>query len=183
MESLQGHFLVAAPYQLDPNFVQTVILVVQHTNRGAFGLILNCPTNGKGGIFWERVSKHYCLDGHPLYFGGPVTGPLMAVHTDPSNGQVEVLPDVFFTAKDEHIAAIVRQDEHPYKIFVGYVGWGPQQLDYEVEQGVWRASMADLAHVFSTREDLWDNLSKHILEAVFQEMFHIKYVPQDPLLN
>ena len=43
MNSLQGHLLVAVPHQLDPNFVETVILVVAHTNRGAMGVILNRP--------------------------------------------------------------------------------------------------------------------------------------------
>ena len=43
MKSLQGHFLVAAPHQLDPNFVRAVILVVGHTQRAAFGVIVNDP--------------------------------------------------------------------------------------------------------------------------------------------
>ena len=43
MKSLQGHFLVAAPHQLGPNFVEAVILVVEHADHGAFGVIVNCP--------------------------------------------------------------------------------------------------------------------------------------------
>ena len=48
-KSLQGHFLVAAPQQLDPNFVEAVILVVEQADRGAFGVIVNCPGTGTKG--------------------------------------------------------------------------------------------------------------------------------------
>ena len=63
MNSFQGHFLLAAPHQLDPNFVEAVILVVEHSNRGAFGLILNGPAKRAavsrhttpGGVSAERL--------------------------------------------------------------------------------------------------------------------------------
>jgi putative transcriptional regulator len=184
MESLQGHFLVAEPQQRDPNFVQTVVLVVQHTDQGAFGLIVNRPVSVSRGALWRRVSMQYCNGGRQLlYFGGPVTGPVMAVHTDPSLAEIEVLPDVFFTGKDEHILALIEQTEHPYKVFLGYAGWGPQQLEYEVAQGAWRTVPANATYVFSTRRDLWHEVSKHILDAVLQSMFHIRHIPEDPLLN
>ena len=50
MNSLQGHLLLAGPHQLDPNFVETVILVVEHADRGAFGVIVNCPRDRHDGI-------------------------------------------------------------------------------------------------------------------------------------
>ena len=82
MKSLQGHFLVAAPHQLDPNFVEAVILVVKYGDRGAFGVIVNCPRDRHEGISQPRITKPRWPEGSGLYFGGPVAGPLMAVHTD-----------------------------------------------------------------------------------------------------
>ena len=61
MKSLQGHFLVAAPHQLDPNFVEAVILVVEHADRGAFGVIVNCPRDrherSRGNAVPSRVGR------------------------------------------------------------------------------------------------------------------------------
>ena len=80
MKCLQGHFLVAAPGQLDPNFAETVILVVEHTDRGALGVVINrlgdhadrifCRSNGRtaspGG---ERLLRR--RPGHRSAHGGP----------------------------------------------------------------------------------------------------------------
>ena len=57
MKSLQGYFLVATPHQLDPNFVETVILVVEHADRGAFGVIVNCPGNRQEGTSPQRSTR------------------------------------------------------------------------------------------------------------------------------
>ncbi|MGA2616781.1 MAG: YqgE/AlgH family protein [Thermoguttaceae bacterium] len=184
MDTLQGHLLVAAPHQLDPNFARTTALVVQHTDRGAFGLIVNCRERERPGLFWQRAPKRRRLVGRRRpYFGGPVAGPLMAVHTDPFLAEIEILPDVFFTANEKHILTLVRQLQQPYKVFAGYVGWGAQQLDLEVAQGIWRSMPATADYVFSARTDLWDELSRQIFELVLHSVFHIKHIPQDPLLN
>jgi putative transcriptional regulator len=182
MNSLQGHFLVAAPHQLDPNFVESVILVVQHMPRGAVGLILNCPASEKD-IPWRRMAGLHGLKRRPLFFGGPVTGPYMAVHTNPEQADLEVLADLYFTARGKHIAALADDFEHPYKLFLGYTGWGPGQLDYEVSQGVWRTMPGKTVYVFSAREDLWQKLSRHVAESAMQSMLHVRHIPHDPLVN
>jgi putative transcriptional regulator len=183
MESLQGHLLVAAPHQLDPNFVQTVVLVVQHMTRGAFGLIVNCPASQRSGVFWERLTRQYCTGKQQLHFGGPVTGPLMAVHTDPRRAEIEILPGLFFTAKADNLLALAQRRKHAYKLFVGYTGWGPRQLEYEVDLGVWRTVPAMLQDVLSNREALWDDLSRRILRSMLQTVLHVRYIPADPWVN
>ena len=123
MKSLQGHFLVAAPQQLDPNFVEAVVLVVEHAEHGAFGVIVSCPSNGLEGISQRRSTKPRWSEGPRLHFGGPVTGPLMAVHTDEVFGELEVLPGVFFAGREKNVLALMRSREQPCKVFAGYVGW------------------------------------------------------------
>ena len=141
MNSLQGHLLVAVPHQLDPNFVETVILVVAHTNRGAMGVILNRPKPQRRQPLWQRRTRRQ--PGKPaLYFGGPVTGPLMAVHTDPSHSEMRIMPGVFFSGKKENVLAALRNKRQLCKLFLGYVGWGPRQLEYEVQIGVCASSPA-----------------------------------------
>ncbi len=183
MNSLQGHFLVAAPHQLDPNFAETVILVVRHSNRGALGLIVNRPQPRGGRPLWQRKFQRRDPGNTNLYFGGPVTGPLMAVHTAPALADVNILPGVFFSGSKKHVLAVLRGRKCPYRLFAGYVGWGPRQLEYETEIGVWRVLPATRAQVFSRSESLWQELLMQASRLQLQALLHIHYVPADPRLN
>jgi putative transcriptional regulator len=182
MQSFQGHFLVAAPHQLDPNFVEATILVVEHTNRGAFGVIVNSA--GEESSRLQQRNGRWCSpEKLRFFFGGPVTGPLMAVHTKAFLGERQVLPGVFFSGQEKNVLALMRQAKQPYKIFFGYAGWGPGQLDSEVAQGIWRVVPATSEQIFSEDSDLWERLSRQASRLQLRMMFNIKHIPADPLLN
>jgi len=182
MNSFQGHFLVAAPHQLDPNFVKATILVVEHTNRGSFGVIVNGA--GKESSRLQQRNGSWCSPERlRLFFGGPVTGPLMAVHTMASLGERQFLPGVFFSGQERNVLTLMRQPQQPCKIFFGYAGWVPGQLDYEVEQGIWRVVPATPEQIFSEDDDLWEQLSRQASRLQLRIMFNIKHIPADPLLN
>jgi len=81
MKSLQGHLLIASPTLLDPNFRKSVVLLVQHNEEGAMGLVLNRPTETKLCEAWTQVAETDCASDASLNLGGPCEGPLMALHT------------------------------------------------------------------------------------------------------
>jgi putative transcriptional regulator len=182
MNSLQGHFLVAAARHLDPNFVKTAILIVRHSQRGAFGVIVN-DTRRESLRSPQRNSRWRSASRVKLCFGGPVTGPLMAVHTHASLGERQLLPGVFFSSKEKNVLPLMGQAEYACRVFTGYAGWGPGQLDYEVEQGIWRVVPATPEQIFSDSHDLWQRLSQQASRLQLRTMFHIKHIPLDPLLN
>ncbi len=182
MNSFQGHFLVAAPHQLDPNFVKATILVVEHTNRGCFGVIVN-SAGEESSRFQQRTCRWCSPEKLRFFSGGPVTGPLMAVHTKASLGERQLLPGVFFSGQEKNVLALMRQAGQPCKIFFGYAGWGPGQLDYEVEQGIWRVVPATPEQIFSRDGDLWEQLARQAARLQLRIMFNIKHIPADPLLN
>ncbi len=182
MQSVQGCFLVAAPWQHDPNFMETVILVVEHSARGAFGVILNCPRERQQISRQKRRTAAF-LSRARMFSGGPVTGPLMAIHGDRAFAEHEILPGVFFAGKEENVLPLVRQSEHPYKIFTGYTGWGSGQLEYEIEQGLWRAIPATADQIFCISDTLWERLSRQVFEIQVQSLFRIGHIPQDPQWN
>jgi putative transcriptional regulator len=182
MNSYQGHLLVAAHQQLDPNFVEAVILVVGHTNRGAFGVIVNRPRE-EGRRLQQRNYRWCFRERLRFCVGGPVTGPLMAVHTKAPLGERQFLPGMFFSAKEKNVFALMWQAEQPCKMFMGYAGWGPGQLDDEVRRGIWRVVPATPAQVFSEDRDLWEQLSRQASGLQLRTMFNINYIPADPLLN
>jgi putative transcriptional regulator len=182
MKSLQGHFLVAAAQQLDPNFAQAVILVAGHTERAAFGVIVNAPSEKRGRL---PRPKPICFPDTQarLFCGGPVTGPLMALHMKAFLGERQLLPGVFFSRKERNVLRLMWRAERQCKIFTSYAGWGPGQLDYGVEQGIWRVVPATPEQIFSDASDLWEQLSRQVSRLQLWTMLNIKHIPADPLLN
>ena len=183
MSFLGGNLLLAAPHELDPNFVDTVILVVEHSERGVVGLILNRPREASRRFFQEgRVAQPFPAK-MKLYFGGPVTGPIMAIHTEASMAERGVLPGVYFSSNETTIRALVQQAKRPFKVFTGYAGWTPGQLKKEIELGVWRVVPGTAEAVFSNNSQLWQNLYRRGFELQLREMLALKYLPADPMLN
>jgi len=181
MNSLESHFLIAAPQLLDPNFVKTVVLIIQHTDQGALGLVLNRPTSKTVKELWSEVGDAHCQSEHPVYLGGPVSGPLMAIHADRSLAEMEILPGVFFAAKKASLDELVDRDDD-CKLFVGHAGWGPGQLDAEIEAGGWLIAPAAPEYVFYDGDDLWDTVMS-LTGTNLAEMLNIKQVPDDPSVN
>jgi len=80
MESIEGKALVASPYLTERNFFRSVVYILRHDEDGAFGLILNRPTELTVGDLMERFLDNPHTNPEPIYNGGPVEGPLLVVH-------------------------------------------------------------------------------------------------------
>jgi putative transcriptional regulator len=182
MDCFHGQFLVAGSRQLDPNFARTVVLVVGHSSRGAFGVVMN-GTVRQSARLGQGNTPRFPRGKARLFLGGPVTGPLMAVHTRAEFGEWRLVPGVFFSRKEKNVLALLRRAERPCKLFAGYAGWGPGQLEQEVQQGTWRVVPATPAQIFAGSGDLWQQLSREASRLQLRLLFNIKHVPADPLLN
>jgi putative transcriptional regulator len=183
MDSLKGSFLVASPQLRDPNFVRTVVLLVHHSDDGAFGVVLNRPTESTIKELWEKVGQSPCESDQPVHLGGPVSGPLMAVHSDASLAEMEIVPGVYFAAQREHLEKLVQQHEHDFRFFVGHSGWGEGQLESELKEGAWLTIPATPEFVFYHEEDLWRKVKDTIGQTMLGDMLKLKHVPQDPSMN
>ena len=156
MQSLKGHLLVAGPGLQDPNFSRTVVLVGEHSDEGAMGVILNRPSNA---TVTETVPELETLvDGSEVvHVGGPVQPSAIVVladFVDPDRAGVLVVESVGF------LPAEVEPDElgelKQVRVFAGYAGWGPSQLDTELEEGSWIVEPALAEDVFTLApDDLW----------------------------
>jgi putative transcriptional regulator len=182
MKSLQGQLLIASPKLFDPNFFRSVVLLVQHTEAGALGLVLNHPLEMTINDAWGQVSEMPCEASGFLHQGGPCEGPLMVLHTDGSIPEMPVLPQVFFTTDRDDIQQLVTQNHSKMKFFVGYAGWSPGQLESELEEGGWLMTPAANKHIFGDGEELWPALMKEISEAIFANL-NPKVIPEDPSTN
>ncbi|EAQ81478.1 YqgE/AlgH family protein [Blastopirellula marina] len=184
MQSLQGQLLIASPHLPDPNFLRTVVLMVQHDEEGALGLVLTRPTELTMAAMWREIAGEEIADENLVFLGGPVQGPLMAIHSHAPCQEIEILPGVYFSSDKENIEKLVREDHEPKRIFIGYSGWGEQQLEAEMEAGGWLLLPAEAAHVFTTDvERLWKDVTGKIGADIMRSTLHLKGMPTDPTMN
>ena len=182
MLCLQGHLLVSAP-ELPDVFEHSVILLVRHNEEGAFGLILNRTTDTKVREIWSKVSESECLTGEPLRVGGPVEGPLMALHGEEFLMEMEVIPGVYFSANRDKLEQLAVKPDDPARYFVGYAGWSAGQLENEIKRGSWQTLPARPDHVFESDERLWELVRREIADYILRAQLHIKHVPPDLRMN
>ena len=182
MRSLAGHLLIAIPDLGDPNFSKTVVMVFQHSDEGASGVILNRPSDVTISTVWEEVADEPCDCEEVVNIGGPVQGPLIALHASLAYAETPVIPGVFISLSREHLNELVSQTDQPFKIFSGYSGWGPGQLESEIDQGGWLTLAADSEHVFDTPDGLWRQVCDQIGNEVLKP-FLGKHLPENPSLN
>lgn len=183
MRSIEGCLLAASPHLPDPNFAGTVVLIIHHNEEGAFGVVLNRPSDHTVKDVWDAVGDHACESHQVLNLGGPIGGPLMAIHTEPSLSETEILPGVYFSARREALEELVQSDDQPFLIFSGYSGWGEGQLERELSSGDWLLTAATLEYIFHDSESLWQTVAKHIGDEILFSSLHIKHVPDDPSMN
>ena len=167
--SLTGQLLVAAPSMGDPRFERTVILIVQHGPTGAVGIVINKPIGERplASLFEELGQKGGDLAGAVRIFsGGPVQPELgFVVHSaDYHRPETVAINDRLSMTSSIEILRDIGKRKGPVKILVafGYAGWGPDQLEREIEERAWGTAEADPTLVFDEdRENLWDDAWKH----------------------
>ena len=157
MKSLRGSLLAATPDLLDPNFAGTVLLLLEHNDAGAVGVVLNRPTEATVSDVAEQVLDEPFAWEKPIGLGGPVTGPLMALHTEKALADQEVFPGLYSTAEAKRIEALLRARTEPSVLLANYAGWGGGQLERELAEGSWLVLPATVDVVLSGDPDnLWD---------------------------
>lgn len=182
MKSLTGKLLVASPKLRDPNFFQTVVLMIQHESQGALGLILNRPSDHTVKQAWELLGNS-CPCEEPIYIGGPVPGPVLAVHTYEELADQMVLPGLFVTGQNHSFEDLFLRDAQHYRFFSGNSGWASGQLEAEMQVGGWLTTSALIDDVFSDYETLWKTVTTRIGLNIAAPGIHPDQLPPDPSMN
>ena len=156
MDSLRGHLLIAGPGLVDPNFWRTVVLVGEHSEEGALGVVLNRTSETPVD---EAVPELAALVGGmgDVHVGGPVQPSAIVVLADfaePADVDALVVESVGFLPAEvdpDSLGPLRRA-----RVYVGYAGWGPGQLDDELDEGSWIVEPALADDVFTAEpEALW----------------------------
>jgi putative transcriptional regulator len=180
MESTQGKLLLASPKLVDPNFAQTVVLMVQHNEQGALGLVLNRPLRITVRQACEQSLGEACDVEGLLHQGGPCEGPLMVLHANEMSKDADVLPGLFFTTEKSKIESLLKQQISSARYFVGYSGWTAGQLEAEMEMNSWVIADAQAAHVFEEPANLWAKLMR---QRLLEPWIDPSQIPDDPSVN
>ena len=159
----RGMFLVASRTLVDPNFSESVVLLLEYDAKGALGLIVNRPTQVPLTELLPEVAE-LRERADTVYVGGPVSKDrivlLMRSHRHP-RGSGRVFADTYVSSSIDtlkHVVAMSAEDM-TFHAYVGYAGWGPGQLDRELERGDWHLSPAEEALVFDrAAEEIWPEL-------------------------
>jgi len=181
MDSTRGQLLIAGPDLLDPNFRRTVVLVVEHNDEGALGLVLNRPSETTVRAAVPELEELVDLDDQ-LFIGGPVQPSaviVLAEFEDATDAALIAFDDVGVlatgSAPDDPAAGLRRG-----RAFVGHSGWGPGQLDSELERGDWILEPAQNEDAFSNRAlDLWPT----VLTRKGGSYALVARMPSDPSVN
>ena len=184
MNFLKGQLLVATPQLIAPIFSRSVLLMLEHNQEGAMGVILNHLTDAVITDIAEKIFDEPFEWDKPINLGGPVPGPLLALHTLEDLADQEVLPGVFSSIEASKIQEIIRQMADPCLIIANYAGWSPGQLEGEIEGGSWWSLPAEFDHIFwSGEDDLWDIVRKTLNTDQLTKLLGLRDVPEDPSLN
>jgi len=162
--SLAGQLLVASPTIGDPRFDRTVILMVEHTQQGAFGIVVNLPMGERpvAKLLEMLGDNDPAVSGDVRIFAGgpvqPTTG--FVVHSTDYRGPGTIaINDRVAVTSSREILRDIGSNHGPKQSLVafGYAGWGPRQLEGELERGAWVTAPADPKLVFeAARDKVWD---------------------------
>lgn len=179
-----GMLLVATPMLLDPNFADTVVLILDVDDNGALGVVLNRPS----GVPVAEVLGDWCdvvAEPEVLFRGGPVSteGALAVAHLakpdDVPVGFRKVVDGLGVVDLDTPVE-LVDGTFDGLRIFAGYAGWGAEQLAGEIDEGSWYLVPSQLADVFRVDPaDLW----RDVLRRQPGELAWHSTRPVDPDLN
>ena len=177
---LQGQLLIASPGLLDPNFRRTVVLVTEHNEDGAAGLVLNRPSPT---AVAEVVPQLELLveDGEQVWVGGPVQPNAVLVlgeFLDPDDAAVQLFGALGFPSLEEPEDVVPMTTRR--RVFAGYAGWGSGQLEDELGREDWIVEPALPDDAFTeTPDELWGDVLRRkggIYELVAR-------MPEDPSVN
>jgi putative transcriptional regulator len=180
VESLKGKLLVSSGGLFDPNFRHTVVLIGEHNEEGALGVVLNRALD----VTVEQALpplRDLVAPGALVFQGGPVqptAAVLLAELERPDLADINVFGAVGFLTGD------VSPEITPYvlraRVFVGYSGWGPGQLEAEMAQDSWIVEPAREEDVFTLAPDL---LWTRVLQRKGPQFRRLSKMPYDPSMN
>lgn len=165
MKSLAPGFLIATPQLQDENFHQAVVLMVEHSDSGSMGLVINhtAPLTfrelGKSQQLEVAATRHEAS----LFKGGPVEPYRGFVLHDSTEVEErnEIIPGLYLSVTSDALTPLLKDPLVTMRFCLGYSGWGAGQIEFEMKQGSWLYTEANRDDVLHTEpKKVWDQVIK-----------------------
>ena len=161
-----GTILVAREALTDLNFNNTIVLLCQYGNMGAYGLVLNRTAHMPLHEIFEHPPELPDLPNLPkganlkrrVYIGGPVQSTelqILQIGSEPVEESLQVAPDIFLGGAWEQVEDFLSRDPKTLRMFLGYAGWGEGQLEEEIEAGAWEVWETDIRRLLMDPDESW----------------------------
>jgi putative transcriptional regulator len=204
-DSLTGNLLVASSMVTDPIYSGGVCLVVHQDDTNVIGVMLNRPMKpspealaaicqqprpaknrltsepdpGRSDSEAAQASEGKMVDQSPLgvlHFGGPLSGPVVAIHQTDQYAEAETGSGIYVAAQKQHLEDLIRRRSGPYRLIVGHLGWEGEQLEAEIESGIWHVVPATIDTVFGTASEMWPRLIRRATSSSLAKWIGIRDV-------
>jgi putative transcriptional regulator len=184
--ALAGSILVAAPKVEDDMFGRSVCLILDHQAKQSIGVLLNRPFSLDVKPFWEQLTEGLTKTASPpeyLHFGGPNSGPVVAIHTRAGLAEGGNGNGLYLAAQVETLKKLAQVSPDDYRLFVGHAVWKSGQLEQEIRAGMWYPLPASADLVFCDDFEMWDIAMRKVGNFLLQSMLNLKGLPSSPQLN
>jgi len=159
-QGLAPTLLLSMPQLTDPNFERTVVLLCDHNEHGALGLVLNRPTDAAAVHAVDLEPPPAQDAGLRLWVGGPVEphrGWILLGESPDEGESVEVTDGLYLSTSPSVLRRLIETAPARTRLLTGYAGWGPGQLDAEIAASAWLTTDVDLDLIFDTPSDeMWE---------------------------
>ena len=167
--NLTDSFLYFSEKNMEDYFYDSLIYICEHDERGAFGLVINQPLK----LTTKKLFKSLNLSANTLVHdlervmqGGPVdVDKVFVLHgkQSASDASSKLLENLYLSTDAEILKRITKKADTTFKVFLGYCGWGANQLDEEFNEGVWEVIKTSQERIFDTKpSQLVDTISKEL---------------------
>lgn len=178
----KGRLLLSEPFMGDYYFGRAVILLAEHNAEGSFGVILNKPTTAE----FNDVLKDFPDFDAPVYIGGPVeTSSLFYIHTlgEQIEGSQKIIDNIYWggdidAIKEMILLKVIKPED--IRFYIGYSGWGKDQLKSELSKNSWLVTIANKSVIFNPDpESMWNM----VIDKMGEEYRYWNKFPIDPNMN
>lgn len=161
VKGLAPGFLIAMPQLGDPNFHKSVVLMIEHGDGGAMGLVVNRASNltlrdlGKG----QSMKVNRIIEGQSVMVGGPVEPQRGFILHDSGSvaEKLELLPGLYLSVTLDALEPLLSEGTARLRFCLGYSGWGPKQLEKEISAGAWLFTEAAGDRILDGNpQNMWD---------------------------
>jgi putative transcriptional regulator len=166
--TLAPSLLLSMPQLMDPNFSRTVVLLCTHSeDQGAFGLVLNRPLVTSGRVVVNLDPPLTTDKDLDVWVGGPVEPHrswILVEGTDTQGDDVPIAERLYLSTSPHLLRQMLEPDPPPRaRLMVGYSGWGPGQLESELEASAWLVCDVDRDLIFNTPPDqMWEKAIRRL---------------------